>query len=361
MRTSPSLSPFAILSLAAVIAAQQPPAWRDAVRAAVEAKWQEDAIPGISVAIATGGGEREPEAFAFGFADVENDVPASGATVYRLASISKPIAAVCAMKLVEQGKLDLDRDVHEIVAAWPEKPWPVTTRQLLAHLGGVRHYKPGEGESTVHYPTQTAALVRFADDPLLHEPGTKYRYSTFGYNLVAAVVEAAAQKPFPQVVEEFVAAPSAASSMQDDDVRRLIRGRAQGYLRTGGELRNSVLMDGSYKLGGGGLCCSAVDLARFGQALCGGRLVTPQTLDAMWTRQRTKSGNEIGYGLGFTVGRHDGRRVIHHSGAQSRVSTMLYLLPDDGVAIVALCNLEGVKLGGFAQRLGELVTATERR
>lgn len=348
-------------------APQAPVPWAAAVQAAIEQQVAADQIPGLSCAI--GVGSAIPFARGFGLADVENDVPATAATVYRLASISKPITAVAAMQLVEAGKLDLDRDVHEVLPAWPEKPWPVTTRQLLGHLGGVRHYRPGETESTFHYATQTDALARFASDPLLHEPGTAYHYSTYGFNLVAAVVEQAGGLPFAQFVHERIALPSGAVTLQDDDVRRLIRGRAQGYLRVGKELQNSELLDGSYKLGGGGLCCSAPDLVRFAQALVQGKLLKPASVAVLWTPQQPRPGQPgenkpSDYGCGFRIDQTAGRRVVSHSGAQSRVSTMLYLLPDAQVTVVLLCNLEKVRLQPLAQRIAALVApvkTTEKR
>jgi len=277
---------FAAFLVCTMLCAQEP-AWTAPVVAALEALQQRDQVPGLSCVV--GVGDAMPFRRGFGLADVENDVPATASTVYRLASISKTITAVLAMQLAEAGQLDLDADVHTLVPQWPAKPWPVTTRQLLGHLGGVRHYA-GEGESTQHYATQGEALARFAADPLLHQPGTAYSYSTYGFNLVAAVVEARTGKAFADVVKERIAGPCGAPTLQDDDVRRLIRGRAQGYVRQDGVLRNSELMDGSYKLGGGGLCASAEDLVRFAQALVDGKLVKPETRASMWTRQHTSDG-----------------------------------------------------------------------
>jgi len=327
------------------------PSFAPAVRAAVSEQQQRDHIPGLSCAVGVAG--QVVFAEGFGVADLENDVPATAATVYRLASISKPITAVAAMQLVEQGRLDLDADVHTLVDAWPQKRWPVTTRRLLGHQAGVRHYKPGEGEVTEHYADQTAALERFAADPLLHEPGTAYRYSTFGFNLVGAVVEQASGRTLPDYVREHIAARCGAVTLQDDDVRRIVKNRAAGYVRRGGELRNSALMDSSYKLGGGGFVCSAPDLARFGNALLAGELVQPATLEVMWTPGRLTDGKATGYGLGFGVGGRQGRRVISHSGAQSRVSTMLYMIPEQRIVVVVLANLEGVKLGGLAAKIAD--------
>ncbi|MCC7399724.1 MAG: beta-lactamase family protein, partial [Planctomycetes bacterium] len=275
---------MAVALLANWLAAQAPvapvaPVWAARAEAAILEKQKAAAIPGISCAIAR---VDAGVVFARGYgeADVENAVPATAATVYRLASISKPITAICALRLAEALRLDLDADVHTFVPEWPAKQWPVSTRQLLGHLGGVRHYR-GEAESTVHHATQRAGLVRFAADPLVHEPGTAHLYSTYGFNLAAAAIEVAAAKSFPEVVRELVAGPSGAATLQDDDPGRVIPHRAQGYVRVDQELRNSALMDASYKLGGGGLCCSAEDLARVGVALLAGKLLRPESLTAM--------------------------------------------------------------------------------
>lgn len=350
----PPCARFAFLLVVAtgLSASAQSPVWAPAVEAELLQQQRADRIPGLSCAIVRRG--ELVFRLGLGLADVENDVPATPQTVYRLASISKPVTAVLAMQLAERSELDLDADVHTLVPEWPAKPWPVTTRQLLAHLGGVRHYQ-GESESTVHYATQREGLVRFAADPLLHEPGSRHHYSTYGYNLVAAVVECRTGKPFPVVLRERVAGPANAPSLQDDDVRRIVRGRAQGYVRKDDQLQNSELLDASYKFGGGGLCASAEDLARFGACLLDGTLLRKETLQAMWTRQRTAAGDEIDYGLGFRVDGAGERLRVWHSGAQARVSTMLLLLPTERIVVVVLCNLEQVRLQPLAFRLAELV------
>lgn len=323
----------------------------------LQAKVAADGIPGLSCAIVVGG--QIVYSQGFGQSDVENGVPATRNTVYRLASISKPIAAVLALQLVEQGRLDLDRDVHGLVVEWPQKKWPVTTRQLLGHLGGVRHYLR-EGESTKHYATQREGLERFAADRLLHEPGSRYKYSTYGFNLVAAVVETVHDRSFASVLKQHIAKPCGAPTLQDDDQRRIIENRAQGYILRDGRLQNSQLMDSSYKLGGGGLCSSAPDLARFAAALMAGKLVSKKTLAEMWTTQRTSDGKATGYGMGFSVRRYEGEPMIGHSGAQARVSTMLQMLPEREIAVVVMCNLEGVRLGDVTRQVLKRVLKQEK-
>lgn len=319
---------------------------------------REHGVPGLTVAV--GRGDAIAFAQGFGTADLENDVAATVDTVYRLGSISKPVAAVAALRLVEQGKLALDRDVRTWLPELPEQPWPMTLRQLLGHQAGVRHYRAGEGESTVHYATQRAALERFAQDPLLHEPGTKFLYSTYGYSLVAAAVEVAGERPFPAIVAGL-AELADAKTLQDDDVRRVILHRAQGYVRRGGRLENSALMDASYKLGGGGLCSSAPDLGRFGLALLGGRLLGVDSLRTMTSGQQTRDGVPTGYGCGLRTGVRNGRVEYQHSGAQSRVSTVLVLWPEPRACIAIMGNLEGVRLLPLAQQVLDLLGSPQGR
>lgn len=347
---------LAALLAAATLCAQAPPTTlQTAARELLQRHAETARVPGLSCAIGIDG---QQLAFGVGHSDVENGVAASADTVYRLASISKPITATCVLLLCERHQLDLDADIRTYVPEFPPKPWPVTARQLLSHTAGIRHYRRGETESTVHFKTQRQGLARFAADPLLHQPGTAYRYSTYGYCLLAAAVEAVLQQPFPDCVHALIAAPCQAATLQDDDLRRLIPHRAQGYVRNAeGRLENSELMDASYKFGGGGLCSSAADLLRFGEALRRGQLLQPATLQRMWTPAQTQDGKALRYGLGFSIGSHDGQREIWHSGAQSRVSTMLYLLPEQHVTVVVLANLEGERLLPLARQLAALAAA----
>jgi CubicO group peptidase (beta-lactamase class C family) len=161
-------------------------------------------IPALSVAVVSGDGP--VWAKAWGFSDMENHVPATPRTVFRLASISKTFTAVAAMSLVERGQLDLDAEVQQYVS-FPRKKWPITTRQLLSHQSGIRHYKGADFNSTQHYGGVMEALAIFASDPLEHQPGTKYLYSSYGFNLAGAVVERVARKSFVEYVREAVLVP----------------------------------------------------------------------------------------------------------------------------------------------------------
>jgi CubicO group peptidase (beta-lactamase class C family) len=349
-----------LMILAAALAAAQSPASLPAatiekVESAIKAEMSKQNIPGISAAIVTNHQLRWAK--GFGMADLENSVPAKDVTVYRLASISKTITAVAAMQLNERGKLDLDTTIQKYCPAFPEKPWPITTRQLLGHLSGIRHYKNQEEvNSTRHYTTLVDALAMFKDEPLLQEPGTKYTYTTIGYSVLGCVVEGASGVKFVDYIRENIFKPAGMDTMRPDDVYEIIPNRAQGYRKLqSGELRNSSLADTSNKVPGGGLCSTVADLAKFAITVQTGKLVKPETLAPMWTRQKTRDGQPTNYGLGWFLDERNGQKEVWHTGGQQRVSTILYMRPDQRLAVVLMSNLEGAGLTQLARQIADLV------
>ncbi|MBK8976617.1 MAG: beta-lactamase family protein [Planctomycetes bacterium] len=344
MRSRSLLAVVLVIPLGALAAQREPGPLAAPLMARVSAYQTERAVPGVSVALLRADGAIEVA--ALGLADVENDVPVTPATMFRLASISKPITAVIALRLWERGQLDLDRPVHELVPEWPAKAWPLTCRHLLGHLGGVRHYA-GDGElrSNRHYADVRSALPIFAADDLLFEPGTQMRYSTYGYNLVGAACAVAAGRDFRLLLQQEVVEVAGLTHLQLDDQDRIIRHRAQGYRRgPDGVLLNAVPVDTSNKVPGGGLIGTAEGLVRFAGAMLDGRLVREDTRRTMWTSMRTTAGERTGYGMGFGVLADpdgDAAWVVQHTGAQPRVSTILRIDVDAGIACAVLCNLEG--------------------
>lgn len=338
---------LALLALIAVSAqAQQaaglPADKLDKIEKAISAQMSRLGIPGLSVAVVVD--HKLQWSNGYGLADVENFVPAKATTAYRLGSISKPITAAAVMQLVERGKLDLDAPIQKYCPAFPEKQWPVTARLLLGHLAGVRHYKnDAEFNSTHHYNSVVEGVGMFKDDPLLFEPGTKYSYTTHGFAVLGCAVEGASGMSFPDYVREKVFKPAGMDRIRVDNVTDIIPNRAQGYQKTqSGELRNSGLADTSYKIPGGGFISTVEDLAKFAIAMQTGMLVKKETLDLMWTSQKTRDGKVTGYGMGWGVHERNGMKEVEHGGAQQRVSTYLYMIPEKGLAVVLMTNLEGI-------------------
>ncbi len=307
-------------------------------------------LPGVNVAIGIGSEVRW--ASGYGMADVENLVPMTPSSAIRLASISKPITATAVLQLVERGRIQLEAPIQEYVPQFPLKEWPVTVRELLGHLGGVRHYQDDEIASTRHYSNREDPLRIFALDPLVHEPGTKYLYSTYGFNLLGAAVELVSGKPFIEYLRTHVFRPAGMDAIRDDNVYALIPHRARGYaLAANGQLVNCGLADTSNKVPGGGLIAPASDLVKFALAFMENKLVRPGTVDLMLTSQATREGRLTGYGMGFSVGTMAGHPFAAHSGGQQGTSTYLILFPVDRMAVAVMVNREGAPAPGLADQI----------
>jgi serine beta-lactamase-like protein LACTB len=322
-----------------------------AIGRAVTAEMARQRVPGMSVAVATGG--RLQWSSGYGLADVENKVAAKSSTVYRLGSISKPITAVAVLQLAERGKLDLDAAVQKYVPSFPEKPWPITIRQLLGHLGGIRHYRNmAEMNSTRHYNNMLEPLRIFENDPLVAEPGTRFSYSTYGYVLLGAVVEAASGTRFTDYIRENIFRPAGMDNIQPDDVYAIIPHRARGYrISSGGKLQNCALADTSNKIPGGGLSSTAADLVKFAIATRDDVLLKPETVTLMFTPQKLRNGRKTKYGMGWYVIDADRTKHVYHSGGQQGVSTDLVMLPREGAIVAVMCNLERATLSPLCAKI----------
>jgi len=296
-------------------------------------------VPGVSMAIAING--KIQWTGGFGMADLENFVPMTADTRVRLASISKPMTAVAIMQLVEHGKIDLDAPIRKYLPEFPEKPWPVTVRQLMGHTAGIRGYLGNEMSSTEHYTDHVTPMQVFAKDALIFEPGTKYTYSTYGYTVLGAMLEKLTNEKLVNYLRTHVFNPAGMETIGEDSVYALIPHRSRGYqLLKDGTVANCELADTSNKIAGGGLISSVADLAKFAIALTQGKLVKPETLKAMWTPTKLPDGSTAPYGLGFEIRQDQGMTLYGHTGGQRGTTTNLVILPDQGIIYAYMMNLE---------------------
>ncbi|HEY6385916.1 MAG TPA: serine hydrolase domain-containing protein [Candidatus Acidoferrum sp.] len=305
-----------------------------------------NSVPGISVAVVQDGELLWSR--GFGMADLENFVPATSFTLFRLGSISKPITATAILQLSERGKLDLDAQVQKYCPAFPKKEWPITTRQLLGHLGGIRHYNPdGKGDipddSAKHFVSMEESLQIFASDPLVAKPGTKFQYSTYGYTVLGCVLEGAASEKYVDYVKENVFEPAGMAETQADNFFAVIPHRTRWYHKDkSGVVQNAGVLDSSYKIPGGGLISSADDMARFEIAILANKLLKPTTRDLMWTPQKAADNSQNGYALGWGTQKKYGLALVEHTGGQQGTSTSIILAPERRAGIVVLANMDNV-------------------
>lgn len=295
---------------------------------------------------------------AFGMADLEHQVPATRASKFRLGSVSKVLTAILAARLADAGEVDLDADIRQALPAFPDKGAPITLRQLLGHLAGIRHYQrkdfdfsvPGGMIDTRPYASDQEIYSLFFDDPLVSRPGAAFNYSTFGYTLVGAVLEATTGRSFYDLLDTYVLAPAGASETVIDDRFAIIPDRVdfydptsdyEGYLsRQLGPVVNAWPLNSAYKRPGGGLIGTADDMVRIAALLFEPGFLSQAMYTQMFTSQTDASGKLTGTGLGWRVGKDaQGRTIYQHRGTQQGNRSFVIIFPDEHMAVAILSNL----------------------
>jgi len=300
--------------------------------------WVNKNVPSVSVGILSKG--KIVYQNAVGYSDLENTTFANPKTIYRIASISKSITAVAIMQLYEKGKIGLDDDARKYIPYFPKKKWKFTIRQLLSHTAGIRNYHNNEFDSKEYYRSTRDAVNCILNDPLEYEPGTKYLYTTLGYNLLAAVIENVTKIPFTDYLKKFIFDPAGMTSTVPEYHKDIIRNRAHGYEKNiYRKFENAPLSDLSLKVAGGGLISNTEDLLKFANCLLNGKLIKSATLDLMTAPVKLKNGQVLGYSLGFSSGKDNkGRRYITHSGSGTGFVSNLLIYPDESCVFVYLIN-----------------------
>ena len=353
---------WAVTQPAAAQTVQAPDHYRatiDSARTLMTNQWLEEQFPGLSWAVAAEG--KLIWADAVGFADLEQRVPMWPHSRFRIASISKPITAAAAALLHSRGLLDVDAPVQQYVADFPEKQWPVTTRQLGAHLGGIRSYRPGEMLSNVAYATVRDGLDIFARDSLVHQPGSQYLYSSYGWNLISAVIEQAAGEPFLDHMRRTVFLPLGMLNTIADHPDSLIAHRVRFYMRTNdGKLLNAPPVDNSYKWAGGGFLSTPVDVVLFGLAHLNDAFLDSTAQALLFSEQTTTAGEPVGYGFGWRLEADaDQPHYVRHSGGAIGGTSQLIIQPESGVVVAVMVNQTGANLS-VGEELVQLFVAAAR-
>lgn len=297
-----------------------------------------DGVPGLVMTLLRDGAPVWTE--AFGLADTERGREMTADTIFRVESISKPVTAWGAMRLVERGRLDLDAPISDCLVRWrpPEGKPPITVRQLLSHDAGI-----GLGDYSARYgpgsPVPALADHLAGDVRLVAAPGSGFRYSDTGYNLLELVIEDCAGAEFGSFMEREVLRPLGMNGAGYD--------RPSAPMPVGHDLRGGPVAPYVYPgRGSGGLFANAADIARFAAAGMDGsgqELLSPEAVALMHTPRVAVGGLfgfvAEGYGLGhFTETLSDGRAAVWHGGQGYGWMSHMHLVPETGDGIVILSN-----------------------
>jgi CubicO group peptidase (beta-lactamase class C family) len=356
-------------------AAQADPArqWATAVeqaRQAARTAVAEQNLPGLSVAV--GVGDQFAWAEGFGWANLEKRVPAAPHTRFRIGTASIALTSAAVGLLLEGGKLSLDDEIQKHVPEFPKKKWPVTLRHLMGHQAGVRSDGGDEGPLfSQQCDRPVDAFQHFADGDLRFEPGTEYRYTRFGWIVVSAAVEAAAQEPFLTFMQKKVFAPLGMNDTLADSTTEPISDFAMSYFprfaadpRYGPDPMRDIGL--SCYSGGGVFLSTASDLVRFGMAINGGKLLQPATVDLLQTSQRLPSGEETGYGLGWdletvTLLGEQTRAVGHDGDALGGIVASLMTFRERRLVVAVISNTSYADTPAVALRIAEAFVENGKR
>ncbi len=336
--------------------AQNPKEYQSKIRqfeAFLKKKMELDKIPGLSVGFYIGDFEWTS---GFGFADLENRVQATENSSYRLASNTKSMTALAALQLAEKGKIDLDGDVRKYVPYFPAKKYSFSTRQLMGHLAGISHYRnyDAEGHIKVHKDTRESLDI-FDDFDLIAEPGSQYNYSSYGYNLLGAVVEVAAKQPFGDYLEQHIWNPLGMDQTCMDSPEEIIPNRVTGYRLNFGNLEISEYVDMSSRFAAGGTRSTVIDLLKYARGIYDGKILSQAGLEMMETSMQTTGGYYTDYGMGWRLTPTNGHFIAMHTGSQQETKTILIRIPREDAAIAMAFNLEDANQGSYAYYLFQLL------
>ena len=279
-----------------------------------------------------------------GLRDKENQLTAEESMLHRIASISKPMTAIAILQLWEKGLLNLDDPVIKHLPSFPRKHSAITINHLLNHTSGIKAYRSrSEAFCEVQYNNLGDAIAVFQERSLANEPGEAYQYTTYGYVVLGAVIEAVIGQDYRAYMKQNI---WSVAGMKDTDVEifgQYYSNKSKLYIKTNDGFKQDIQTNLSVKVPGGGIQSTVGDLLKFGQAVIQHKLIKEETFNRMIADEGKKTrGNP--YGMGWFLYGKEGDsngRIIGHSGSQSGTSTQFMIYLDHNMVVATLANTNG--------------------
>ena len=308
-------------------------------------------IPGLSIAVGKNGEIVWQK--GFGFANIEQKEPVTVNTKFRIGSVSKTVTSAAVGRLGDEGNLNLDLQVQSYLPTFPENRRPISTRQSMGHLSGIRHYRGQEMLQDTFFPKVIDGLGIFNDDTLLHEPGSKYLYSSYAWNLVSAVIEGASGIDFLSYMEDTVFTALDLETMIAEHQDSTLLPIATFYEIDRGKIVIAPKVDNSYKWAAGGFISNSADMVKFIQNFYRSSFISKSSIKEIQAPLSLKNGKSTNYGLGWRHQKDFWRNdIIGHSGGSVGGRAMLIHYPEKTVTVAILVNSSsGGNLNQLAKRI----------
>lgn len=294
----------------------------------------------ISVSAGISQNEKDTYLAAAGYCSKRSAKRANINTLYRTASVAKPMTAVAVLQLWEKNLVDLDVPIQRYLPEFPVQPEDeITIRQLLNHTSGIKHYASmWDGISFTNYKNMVDALDEFKNRSLSFSPGTSYEYSTYGYSILGAIIEKVSGEKFQDYMINNVFLPAGMVHTDIEEASRNYNNKANLYIKLGDTYIKSPKTDLSVKYPGGGFHTTAEDLVAFGNAILHNVLIDSTTLNTMISNTSSlKEGTPYGFGW-FVINDDDKGLILQHGGSQSGTSSYLQILLQHDVVTAVLTN-----------------------
>ncbi|MFO0983430.1 MAG: serine hydrolase domain-containing protein [Planctomycetota bacterium] len=324
-----------------------------------EAALRDGPVAGLSIAV--GRGSETIFASGYGYADVENGVPATPETVYRIGSITKQFTAAAILSLRAEGKLALDDPLTRHLPEFPTRGHQVTIHHLLTHSSGIKSYTELGPRWTRTVPldmTHAEIVDLFKDEPYDFAPGHGFHYSNSGYFLLGMIIEKASGQTYADYLRDHVFAPAGLTATCYGDERSLIKHRAQGYDVDRHTLVNDRPISMTQPYAAGALCSTVLDLLRWQRALVDYRLLDDEAFALMTTAHVATQSTEArsrSYGYGVFLGELERHPSIQHGGGINGFVTQLAFYPDDDLTIAVLANTDPASPGRIEEQIARLL------
>jgi CubicO group peptidase (beta-lactamase class C family) len=290
-------------------------------------------FPSVSVVVTRGG--RPLLERAWGVANASTGQQAAPTTTYNIGSMAKQFTAALVLKLVDRGTLSLTDSVGRYLKGLRPEWNAITIEQLLNHTSGLARDFAQVGPEADNVPGD-ALIAIAARDTLVSKPGTAYAYSNTGYMLLGVLIEKVYAKPYSVVLRDEIARPLGLTSL--GWCEDMATGRAAtGYLRSSdGKSVPRGKVHASQGLGCAGICATAADIAKWNQALHGGRVLSPASYAAMTTTRGAATGK---YGFGLVPRKAPwGSPAIVHDGQDDGFSSHNAWFPAESLSVTLLYN-----------------------
>ena len=315
----------------------------------------EGPISGVAVGIARGA--RIVHSAGYGYADLENRLPVTPETIFRVGSITKQFTAAAVLQLVEEGSLELDDKLTEFLPDYPGFGPEVTVRSLLNHTSGIKNYTtmPQWWQTLAVEMSPTRLVSVFRDQPFDFRPGGNFSYSNSGYVLLGVIAEQVTDQPLGGILNERLFVPLGLLSTGYCDDRMLVRNRARGYQAVDGGFSNAAHVSMSQAYAAGAVCSNTLELIRWTRSLVRGEAVSDESFEMMRSPGVLADGTQVEYGYGIAVSYLEGHHRMTHIGGMLGFTGQLSHYDEDDLTIVVLTNTEEARAAELESDLARLM------